>query len=407
MTELTRDAARLAMHLADIFGPRPGVDWDEMARGLRFLLFADGYEIAPRAALRSGDRGQYEYPIGSGNWHPVPRRRRPLPEDRAAPTAADLYGLAPGITGGLSSEEYVRRLRSGEEETAPDRDMEAAEAAHVGFVNPTTDPAEVERRRIAWDAFEQGRAFEHRWCRAATPDTPPEARDRLDPGEIAALTRYAALNPDEYVAGDRTLTLDRITASLAAGVTSKWDEGHAFGYREGHRKGRAGVLPPDTPAPTHPVGCKCLDGTWCAEMAFGPDDPRQAIFAPLTLDEAWSDLSGALYADDEETGDYDAVIARHRSIIEALAVPPPAAPGLPTLDEAWAEAEAAAREFGKGRVVTLQAQAGGTYEAGITYPTFRAGSFVRTPHATPEAALRELAANLRAALAKTPGEPHE
>lgn len=43
-------------------------------------------------------------------------------------------------------------------------EMRAAGAALLGFINPTTDPAVVKRRRIAWEGFEQGRKFEHRWC---------------------------------------------------------------------------------------------------------------------------------------------------------------------------------------------------------------------------------------------------
>jgi hypothetical protein len=35
-----------------------------------------------------------------------------------------------------------------------------------------------------------------------------------------------------------------------------------------------------SPEPSHPIGCKCLDGTYCAEQAFGPDDPRPPLAPP-------------------------------------------------------------------------------------------------------------------------------
>lgn len=61
----------------------------------------------------------------------------PMPErDGRDVTASDLRGLAPGITGGASSEEYVRSIRDDEDWVLPD-------PFHVA-------PETESERRAAW-----------------------------------------------------------------------------------------------------------------------------------------------------------------------------------------------------------------------------------------------------------------
>lgn len=60
--------------------------------------------------------GELHYPAGSN----LPRSIKVetmeiLPEDDELPSLADLRGIAPDITGDLSSEEFVRMLRDGDE----------------------------------------------------------------------------------------------------------------------------------------------------------------------------------------------------------------------------------------------------------------------------------------------------
>lgn len=63
------------------------------------------------------------------------------------------------------------------------------------------------------------------------------------------------------------------------------------------------------------------------------------------------------------------------------------------LVEAWAEAEAAIARFAPSCRVWIRGLASG-YAAGIDFPEFRDGQFVRSEHETPAAALRALTARL-------------
>jgi hypothetical protein len=84
-------------------------------------------------------------------------------------------------------------------------DERAAAEALLGFVNPTTDPAEIERRRITWDAFEQGRDFERRFRPDSRVDiAEPGLRDAL----LESLLRTAAGTGEEATAAERILWAD-------------------------------------------------------------------------------------------------------------------------------------------------------------------------------------------------------
>jgi len=95
--------------------------------------------------------------------------------------------------------------------------------------------------------------------------------------------------------------------------------------------------------------------------------------------------------------------AELRAVLRAEAtgtVPPPAAPGLPTLDEAWREAEAA-RPL--GRVLHLEQRPDlgpdDAFEAWVGPRPIAIAGYGSTPAAALQALVR--------ALAETPGEPHE
>lgn len=64
-----------------------------------------------------------------------------------------------------------------------------------------------------------------------------------------------------------------------------------------------------------------------------------------------------------------------------------------SLDEAWAAAESAAKEAGPQYRVFVRGLASG-YEAGIEFPQFHQGMFIRSDHATPADALSALTARL-------------
>lgn len=80
---------------------------------------------------------------------------------------------------------------------------------------------------------------------------------------------------------------------------------------------------------------------------------------------------------------------------------PDAAVADPELGEAWAEATAATSRFAPSCRVYVRALASG-FEAGIDFPEFRDGKFVRSEHQTPAAALQALTARLQGGLAMSP-----
>jgi hypothetical protein len=120
----------------------------------------------------------------------------------------------------------------------------AAEAL-LGFINPTIDPAEIERRSIVWAAFEQGRKFEHRWCPAAQ-EAPAPVELLMDASNVLRMLSGAGLLSEaEERVNTRLNEWREATPPTPAEPPRPWDPSRETASEVEERFYRAEARPPE------------------------------------------------------------------------------------------------------------------------------------------------------------------